>query len=137
MPLNFSLHLPLISLLLTGSWYFFMESFGGSHDVIGTWTYIYVCCCMFGFMNLLHHDATCVQLTTVTLDLILNCMFEFPCIIRLYYVKDRQDATLLVCLLVTARLLYRVPKTVLAATGACHAVIIKLRINKCCVSYTR
>jgi len=49
-----------------------MESSGGTHDVIGTGTNIYVCCCMFGFMNLLHHDATRVQLTTVALDLILN-----------------------------------------------------------------
>jgi len=49
-----------------------MESIGGSHDVIGTWTHIYVCCCMFGFMNLLHHDVTRVQLSTVALYLILN-----------------------------------------------------------------
>jgi hypothetical protein len=33
-------------------------------------------------------------------------MFQFPCIVRLYYIKDQQDATLAVCLLVTARLLY-------------------------------
>jgi hypothetical protein len=32
-------------------------------------------------------------------------MFTFPCIIRLYYIKDQQDATLAVCLLVTASLL--------------------------------
>jgi hypothetical protein len=65
---------------LTGSFFsyffysiiFLLESFGGSHDVIGTWTRIYVCCCMFGFMNLSHHDVTHVQLSTVALDLILN-----------------------------------------------------------------
>jgi hypothetical protein len=33
-----------------------------------------------------------------------NFMFEFPCIIRQYYIKDQRDATLAVCLLVTARL---------------------------------
>jgi hypothetical protein len=57
-------------------------------------------------------------------------MFEFPCIIRLYSIKDQQDATLAVCLLVTPRLLYmfrtlsasiiRSTKAVLVATGACH-----------------
>jgi hypothetical protein len=30
-------------------------------------------------------------------------MFELPCIISLYYIKDQQDATLAACLLVTAR----------------------------------
>jgi hypothetical protein len=35
--------------------------------------------------------------------LFLNFMFEFPCIISLYYIKNKQDATLAVCLLVTAR----------------------------------
>jgi hypothetical protein len=33
-------------------------------------------------------------------------MFEFPCIIRLYYIRNQQEVTLAVCLLVTARLLY-------------------------------
>jgi hypothetical protein len=33
-------------------------------------------------------------------------LFQFPCIIRLYYIKDQQDAPLVICLLVTARLLY-------------------------------
>jgi hypothetical protein len=35
-------------------------------------------------------------------DCDVNFMFEFPC----YYIKDQQDATLAVCLLVTARLHY-------------------------------
>jgi hypothetical protein len=57
-------------------------------------------------------------------------MFEFPCTLRLHCIKDQQDATSAVCLLVTARLLYmfrtlsasiiRSTKTVLAATGACR-----------------
>jgi hypothetical protein len=36
----------------------------------------------------------------------MNFMFEFPCVIRLYYIKDQQNATVAICLLVTARLLY-------------------------------
>lgn len=70
MPLNLSLHLPLSSLLLTLSLFFFFN--GIIWDVTGTLNRIYVCCCMFGFMNLLHHDATRVQLTTDALNLILN-----------------------------------------------------------------
>jgi hypothetical protein len=57
-------------------------------------------------------------------------MFEFPCIITQYYIKNQQDASLAVCLLVTARSLYMfgcfprpssgVLKTIVTATGACH-----------------
>jgi hypothetical protein len=55
-------------------------------------------------------------------------MFEFPCIIRLYYIKDQQDATLAVCLLDCSTCFGRfvrpssgVLKTVLVVTGACQA----------------
>ena len=57
-------------------------------------------------------------------------MFEFPCIVSLYYIRTNKMQLLQYCLLVTARLLYtfrtlsasiiRSTKTVVAATGACH-----------------
>ena len=66
-----------------------------------------------------------------TVMLIFNFMFEFPCIISLYYIKNPNTMQLWqYCLLVTARSLYifgrflrpssGVLKTVVAATGACH-----------------
>jgi hypothetical protein len=62
-------------------------------------------------------------------------MFQFPCIISLYYINNQQDATLAVlfishCKITTCfgrflRPLSGVLKTVVAATGASHAVNYK------------
>jgi hypothetical protein len=58
-------------------------------------------------------------------------MFEFPCIITLYYIKNQQDATLAVLFISNRKITVRVSdsfcvhpqeylKTVVAATGACR-----------------
>ena len=57
-------------------------------------------------------------------------MFEFPCIITLYYIKNQQDAPLAVLFISHCKItcfgrflrpLSGVLKTVVAVTGACHA----------------
>ena len=60
----------------------------------------------------------------------LSVMFEFPCIISLYYIKNQQDATLAVLFISNCKITLHfgrflrpstgVLKTVLAASGACH-----------------
>ena len=56
-------------------------------------------------------------------------MFEFPCIITIYYIKNQQDATLAVLFISRCKITCfgcflhpssEVLKTVVAATGACH-----------------
>ena len=58
-------------------------------------------------------------------------MFEFPCIITLYYIKNQQDATLPVLFISHSKITLRVSdafssgvlKTVVAATGACTSAV--------------
>ena len=59
----------------------------------------------------------------------MNFMFEFPCIISLYYIKNQQVATLAVLFISHCKITCfgrflrpssGVLKTVVAATGACH-----------------
>ena len=59
----------------------------------------------------------------------LSFMFEFSCVISLYYIKNQQDATLAVLFISHCKItlhvsdafcVSRVLKTVVAATGACH-----------------
>ena len=56
-------------------------------------------------------------------------MFEFPCIISLYYIRNQQDATLAVLFISNCKITLHslrpssgVLKTVVAVTGACHGL---------------
>ena len=62
-------------------------------------------------------------------ELYLYFMFEFPCVITLYYIKNQQDATLALLFISNCKITLHVSvlgpssgvlKTVVAATGACH-----------------
>ena len=59
----------------------------------------------------------------------MDFMFEFPCIVSLYYIRNQQDATLAVSFISHSKITcfgcFLLPssgvlKTVVAATGACH-----------------